>query len=193
MRSSGAPARALMAERRPAVEPGTPPNRDASHPATAIFTDALPAVPFTINPMEPVFHRSWPSSPATERPCPHGRHMDCPRFCRPPRGLDVASTLGVAAPTSTGRPTPRRSGAVPRTPSNGSLHRSRLFAVTIRDTIPRPPQPPPAPATVEAAVALLRSAPPDLLAQGTIPAPISVSHPNLPQQPPVDDLLDFEE
>ncbi|KAH7944526.1 hypothetical protein HPB52_021118 [Rhipicephalus sanguineus] len=53
---------------------------------------------------------------------------------------------------------------------DGSLHRSRLLAATIRDTIPRPPQPPPAPTTVEATVALLHSARPDLLAQGALPA-----------------------
>ncbi|KAH7982842.1 hypothetical protein HPB52_018969 [Rhipicephalus sanguineus] len=58
-----------------------------------------------------------------------------------------------------------------RAHQDGSLHRSRLLAATIRDTIPRPPQPPPAPTTVEAAVALLRSARPDLLAQGALPAP----------------------
>ncbi|KAH7969621.1 hypothetical protein HPB52_020411 [Rhipicephalus sanguineus] len=77
--------------------------------------------------------------------------------------------------------------------NDGSLHRSRLLAATFRDTIPRPPQLLPAPTTVEAAVALLRSARPDLLPQGALPAPISVSPPNLPTQPPVDDLLDFEE
>ncbi|KAL1475646.1 hypothetical protein MTO96_037141 [Rhipicephalus appendiculatus] len=69
------------------------------------------------------------------------------------------------------------------------LHRSRLLAVAIRDAIPPPPQLPPAPTTVEAAVALLRSARPDLLAQGAL----SLAPPNLPLQPPVDDLLDFEE
>ncbi|KAH7931840.1 hypothetical protein HPB52_025232 [Rhipicephalus sanguineus] len=80
-----------------------------------------------------------------------------------------------------------------RAHQDGSLHRSRLLAATIRDTILRPPQPPPAPTTVEAAVALLRSARPDLLAQGVLPAPTSVPPPTLPPQPPVDDLLDFDE
>ncbi|KAH7984187.1 hypothetical protein HPB52_017840 [Rhipicephalus sanguineus] len=80
-----------------------------------------------------------------------------------------------------------------RAHQDGPLHRSRLLAATIRDTIPRPPQPPPAPTTIEAAVALLRSARPDLLAQGALPAPNSVPPPTLPPQPPVDDLLDFDE
>ncbi|KAH7961706.1 hypothetical protein HPB52_011557 [Rhipicephalus sanguineus] len=78
---------------------------------------------------------------------------------------------------------------------DGSLYRSRLLAATIRYTIPRPPrppQPPPAPTTAEAAVALLRSARPDLLAQGALPAPTSVPPHTLPPQPPVDDLLDFD-
>ncbi|KAL1466934.1 hypothetical protein MTO96_000534 [Rhipicephalus appendiculatus] len=75
---------------------------------------------------------------------------------------------------------------------DGSLHRSRLLAVTIRHTITRPPQPPPAPTTVEAAVTFLRSGRPDLLVHGAISAPISVSPLHLPPQPPVDDLLDFK-
>ncbi|KAH7969715.1 hypothetical protein HPB52_021683 [Rhipicephalus sanguineus] len=80
-----------------------------------------------------------------------------------------------------------------RAHQDGSVHRSRLLAVTIRDTIPRPPQPSPAPTTVKATVALLRSARPDLLARGGLSDPISVSSPSLPPQPPVDDLLDSEE
>ncbi|KAH7984170.1 hypothetical protein HPB52_017689 [Rhipicephalus sanguineus] len=48
---------------------------DASYPAT--FTDVLPPVPLPISPLGPISRRSWPSSPATERPCPHGPHMDC--------------------------------------------------------------------------------------------------------------------
>ncbi|KAH7969525.1 hypothetical protein HPB52_019296 [Rhipicephalus sanguineus] len=80
-----------------------------------------------------------------------------------------------------------------RAHQDGPLHRSRLLAATIRDTIPRPPQPPPAPTTIEAAIALLRSARPDLLAQGALPAPNSVPPPTLPPQPPVDDLLYFDE
>ncbi|KAH7943105.1 hypothetical protein HPB52_005325 [Rhipicephalus sanguineus] len=55
-----------------------------------------------------------------------------------------------------------------RVHQDGSLHHSRLLAAAIRDTMPRSP---PAPTTVEAAVALLRSARPDLLAQGALPAP----------------------
>ncbi|KAH7943422.1 hypothetical protein HPB52_007853 [Rhipicephalus sanguineus] len=47
-----------------------------------------------------------------------------------------------------------------RAHQDGLLHRSRLLAATIRDIIPRLPQPPPAPTTIEAAVALLRWARP---------------------------------
>ncbi|KAL1448246.1 hypothetical protein MTO96_028272 [Rhipicephalus appendiculatus] len=47
---------------------------DASYPAT--FTDVLPPIPLKGSPLGPVFRRSWPSPPATERPCPHDRHMD---------------------------------------------------------------------------------------------------------------------
>ncbi|KAH7963797.1 hypothetical protein HPB52_022907 [Rhipicephalus sanguineus] len=74
-----------------------------------------------------------------------------------------------------------------RAHQDGSLHQSRLLAATIRDTIPRPPQPPPAPTTVEAAVALLPSARPDILAQGALPAPTSVPPHTLPPQPPHDE------
>ncbi|KAL1470647.1 hypothetical protein MTO96_040317 [Rhipicephalus appendiculatus] len=77
-----------------------------------------------------------------------------------------------------------------RTHQDGYLHRGRLLVGAIRNTILLTPQPPPAPTTVEAAVALLRSACPDLLAQGGLLAPISASRPYLPL-PPVDDLFDF--
>ncbi|KAL3183087.1 hypothetical protein MRX96_006869 [Rhipicephalus microplus] len=63
-----------------------------------------------------------------------------------------------------------------RTHEDGSLHRSRLLAVAIRDAIDRPPRHPAK--TVEAAVTLLRSARSDLLTQGALFVP-------------VDDLLDF--
>ncbi|KAH7956981.1 hypothetical protein HPB52_014031 [Rhipicephalus sanguineus] len=71
---------------------------------------------------------------------------------------------------------------------------SRLLAVTIGNSTAYLPPPPPGPTTVEAAVALLRSARRDLLAQGALLAPISALPPNLPPpQPPVDDLLGFED
>ncbi|KAH7943729.1 hypothetical protein HPB52_010948 [Rhipicephalus sanguineus] len=115
------------------------------------------------------------------------------------RSVDSFSRIGTRL--SHHSPTrPRRPGSFARfagsqkfpagAHQDGSLQRSRLLAATIRDTIPRPPQPPPAPTTVEAAVALLRSARPDLLAQGALPASTSVPPPTLPPQPP---QLDFDE
>ncbi|KAH7931959.1 hypothetical protein HPB51_029641 [Rhipicephalus microplus] len=49
-----------------------------------------------------------------------------------------------------------------------TLHHSRLFSVAIRHAIPRAAQPPPVSTTVEAVVALLRSARPDLQAKGAL-------------------------
>ncbi|KAH7968950.1 hypothetical protein HPB52_013093 [Rhipicephalus sanguineus] len=179
----------------------------ALYPAPAAFTDVLPEVPFTFSPLGQVSRCSWASLPAIERPCPHGRNMDRPLLYRPSGGLDVPfrglllsdrhpiepSQTYTAEETRILCPLCRVPEISRRAHQDGSLHRSRLLETTIWDTIPRPPQPPPAPTTAEAAVALLRSARPDLLAQGALPAPTSVPPPTLPLQPPVDDLLDFDE
>ncbi|KAH7951563.1 hypothetical protein HPB52_010328 [Rhipicephalus sanguineus] len=61
------------------------------------------------------------------------------------------------------------------THQDGPLHRSRLLAVTIHNCVPQLPPSPLGPTSVEAAVTLLRSAHPGLLAQGALLAPISAS------------------
>ncbi|KAH7956982.1 hypothetical protein HPB52_014032 [Rhipicephalus sanguineus] len=81
----------------------------------ATFTHVLPPVP--LSPLGPIFRRSWPSPPATKRPCPHSGHLDSARLSQVHRSLDMPTALGARAKTPTPRPTPRRSGAVPRTPS----------------------------------------------------------------------------
>ncbi|KAH7963489.1 hypothetical protein HPB52_021256 [Rhipicephalus sanguineus] len=195
----------------------------ASYPATAIFIDALPPVPFTISPLGPVFRNppprgrirtvatwtvldsadhvvAWTSRLPRElqpRPLLGDLILDAPE---PFRGLLPSDRHPIEPPqpytTEETRilcPTCRVPEISRRAHQVGSLHRSRLLALTIRDTVPRPQQPPPAPTTVEAAVAPLHSTRPDFLAQGALLAPISVATPNLPPQPPVDDLLYFEE
>ncbi|XP_049268552.1 wiskott-Aldrich syndrome protein family member 2-like [Rhipicephalus sanguineus] len=168
---------------------------DALYPAPAAFTDVLPEVPFTFSPLGQVSRCSWASLPAIERPCPHGRNMDRPRLYRPSRGLDVAPPLGDPAPPFTWRPTPRCSGAVPWTPLGSAPDRAitALHGRGDQDPLPALPGPrnfPPGPPG--------RPPPPQPPPCGNNPG----HHPSttagcpsssLPPQPPVDDLLDFDE
>ncbi|KAH7951054.1 hypothetical protein HPB52_004546 [Rhipicephalus sanguineus] len=142
--------------------------------------------------------------------------MDRPRLYRPSRGLDVAPPLGDPAPPFQWTPSigsaPDRAiialhGRGDQDPLP-ALPGPRNFPPRPPGQLP-PPQPPPCgnnaghhPSTTATTASsnnrrgrhrYPRSARPDLLAQGALPAPTSVPPPTLPPQPPVDDLLDFDE
>ncbi|KAH7939299.1 hypothetical protein HPB52_010400 [Rhipicephalus sanguineus] len=192
---------------------------DALYPAPAAFTDVLPEdrSPAVRGPRYPPSRgcvrtvATWTVLDSTDRPVAWTSRLPweiqpCPSLGDPPidapetfRGLLFSDRHPIepsepytAEETRILCPLCRVPETSRRAHQDGSLPCSRLLAARIRDTIPRPPQPPPAPTTVETAVALLRSARPDLLVQGALPAPTSMPPPTLTQQPTVDDLLDFD-